>query len=220
MKLGHLIWVLLLTMSTFGCSVHAPFGLAPSTEPITSDYRRAEAVEAKICRPVLFGLISLKPSYGMTDLIDQAAADADALIGVTIDEHHSWWLIGSTTCHSLRARAVYFVPSTPMSSMISDTVSDDYLVSPGAAVETAEPQMSRQSEIPPAAYRFTEMIYEWMGREKPTKSEEFESDVLMVWSLFQQGHDADSLKRAVYAGMDAVGANKPLPIVLRAGITK
>lgn len=201
--------LLLLSIGMAGCAHRAPFALAPSTVPVVEVYETSQEVRAKVCQPVLFGVIPLSGDYGMAEVVARATSNHDAVVNVTIDQIDIWWLLGSTRCHELQGIAVMFGQQTPPLSR------------PAHVEETPEtPRQTESRQFGAAAFRITEMIYKAIGRSPPTDENVRLRDAETVWRFALQGHDASALLDAARLGVEEVGKEADLKTILEAGLAK
>lgn len=154
-----------------GACLHAPMLLSDQSRPLPAGAVVApEFTRVERCRSLLFHFIPIEPPYGFAELTDDARAGADALVDITVDTSTRWWLLGTTTCHHLRARRVVFLEART-----------------GGAAPAAEDQGSPEDR---AARSVVGVLYEDVGWDAGQMAGQFKRDVAAVSAYLAAGHTA------------------------------
>jgi hypothetical protein len=108
-----LVLVLLLPLLAAGC-MHASGGVAPSNVPLApGSYNELGPVHGDDCRYALLGILPLSGGNETRRAVAEAIAakpGATALVNVSADTFHQFWILLSRHCTEVHATAVRVGP--------------------------------------------------------------------------------------------------------------
>lgn len=202
----------ILLFTLVGCVWRAPIAVAPSLEPISSQYKTFDVVEIKLCRPYLLGFIPLRRNYGVQDLIARVEPDDGTLVRVGLDSIVTYWVIGYTVCHELSGTRTQQAGPAQMLSAPS-TLGSAKLT---AAVPAPEP--GGDSGVLPSTYTTMNIIYSKLGRDRPADDAVYQQDLRAVEAWGQQGLTPSEVIAAAVRGQAKVDAGASISMILEAGM--
>jgi hypothetical protein len=190
-----------------GCVHNFPDSLAPSTVPVPEHYQTSGLRTAETCDTRLFGIIPITKYSTMAELVGEAEADDDALISVTIDRRHSWWLLGSTSCTVISGVGVRFIrvssgavqqpdtrPLTTTPGSRSSTTSGPLQLVPDLPVLNDQ---TRQEKPPESAVRIAEIAYQSLGWAPEDDYDRWNRDIWAVADAMGAGITGGEILRVV-----------------------